>query len=100
MSGTDEHNELLEWLLDDAANCGDVAYAEHLVHAIGMFFLHQSNPGVYETLASTMKQTRSRAMQPQQIGQLVAKQDNNFMMGKQLEGVLKVLLPKMTQDHD
>ena len=51
MTGNDEHNELMEWLLEDAVRGGDVAYTTRLVNAIGMFFLHQE--GLHEGGAGT-----------------------------------------------
>ena len=102
MTGNDEHNELMEWLLEDAVRGGDVAYTTRLVNAIGMFFLHQANPEVYGALASTMAHTmevQEQRNNPKQIGQLVAKQDNNYMMGElQVAHILQLLQTKNKQN--
>lgn len=100
MNDTDAHMVPLEWLIEDAVMRGDVDHAEQVTRMISLYHLKEDHPDVYDLLMGMEKRTRDRAMQPQQIGQLVAKQDNNFMMGRQLEGVLKVLLPKLTQDND
>jgi hypothetical protein len=102
MTGNDGHKELMDWLLKDAARGGDVAYTTRLVNAIGMFFLHQANPEVYEALESTMTNTREVEEQrnsPKQIGQLVAKQDNNYLMGEMLGAqMLQILQTKNKQN--
>ena len=64
--------------------------------------LHQANPEVYGALASTMAHTREVQEQrnnPKQIGQLVAKQDNNYMMGElQVAHILQLLQTKNKQN--
>lgn len=77
----------MDWLLKDAVKGGDVAYTTRLVNAISMFFLHQANPDVYEALEGTMANTRDvqeLRNSPKQIGQLVAKQDNKYMMNEMM----------------
>ena len=97
MTECDGHRELMDWLLNDAVKGGDVAYTTRLVNAISMFFLHQANPEVYEALEGTMTNTRNVQEQrnsPKQIGQLVGKQDNHYMMSDVLNAHILQLLQK------
>ncbi|MBO4672900.1 MAG: hypothetical protein J5616_00915 [Bacteroidaceae bacterium] len=93
----------MEWLLEDAVNSGDVAYASRLVHAFSMYSLHQTNPDLYRLLVSVMKrthETQELRNSPKQIGQLVAKQDNNYLMGEiQTAQLLQLLQNKKKSDQ-
>ena len=100
MNENEAHMIPLEWLFEDAIRKGDVDLAEQLTRWASLFYLKKEHPEVYDMLMDMEKRAMERSMQPQQIGQLVAKQDNNYMMGVQLENFLKGLLPKMTKEND
>lgn len=95
MNGIEEHNALMEWLLKDAARSGDVDYANKLVNAIGRFHLQQSNPALSQMLSTTMDEAmkvQELRNSPKQIGQLVAKQDNNYMMGERMMEMITLFM--------
>lgn len=103
MTGNDGNSTLLEWLLEDAVNGGDVAYTSRLIQAISMFSLHQTNPDLYRMLASAMKrthETQEMRNSPKQIGQIVAQQDNKNLMGEMLGNQLLQLLQNKKNQHN
>ena len=81
--------------MEEAVTSCDVPYVTHLTNAISMYHLQKSNPEVYRMLASAMARTREVQEQrnsPKQIGQLVAKQDNNYMMGEKMMELMKFFM--------
>ena len=100
MNDNEAHMMPFGWLYEDAIRRGDVDLAEHFTRRISLLYLKEEHPDVYDMLMGLEKRALERSVQPQHIGQLVAKQDNNYMLGAQLENLLKGLLPKMTNDND
>ena len=97
MNENEEHSIPVSWLLEEAVTSCDVPYVTHLTNAISMYHLQKSNPEVYRMLASAMGRTREVQEQrnsPKQIGQLVGKQDNHYMMSDVLNAHILQLLQK------